>query len=640
MPIPDSSLLELARFAAGSVVAILLPGYTLLRLLRIASELPRPLLPHLIALGWSFNALLFLGAWATNIPLTLPLLASVYSILLLSLAFLQRGFRESHLKSLLVPHSFSATVGSIALFLGVFLLRLLPLKGQIVAPGIDAYHHTMIVDLISRARGIPVDYSPYAELGSFTYHFGTHANAAAVALISGLPPHRVVLYLGPFLLATVSVGVWTASRSLVRDSAGGATAGAVVGFLTVVPAWYINWSRLPQLAGLSLLTIIIACLFGLEVNAPAQHQRRRLLFLGVIIAGLFLTHYRVTIMLISGVLVWLLVSFLRYRTGWAVLSLSVRVALAFALASVLTASWIAHLLTNFQFDDATATIDATILPPPFYYSLDRIPFLLRFSTTSWVLALAFVGLLLGIRQRQPRVLFPLLWLTLLVVGSNPYALPFPGIGLVDFVTVATSAFVPAGLLIAFVVPLGLGRIARYIPRAQTGSIFRRLAISAAIFTVVTVGANQTWNLLQPASVYVSPDDMNAFRWIARELPRSSSFVTELRLSRIGLVEYVDGGAWITYFTGRSVLVPPLNYRIERYGPSVEADLKQLVTVMQSASSAEQLFAAARARGATHLYLGSASDRLKQLVRTTCPSSLRYENTTVMVVSLVQPCANA
>ena len=210
--------------------------------------------------------------------------------------------------------------------------RLRAIRDLAAGLGIDAYHHTAIAVLFLRDGGIPDNYAPYAPLDSFTYHFGFHAWVAALGWLHGAAgldlPTLMPLAgqaVGALLVPTFTLFGWRVlgSRWL------GLTAAGLAGLVCIFPAYYVNWSRYPQLLGVVLLPVAWTLLF--EALAPLLHPAadrspdRDLLLgsgtqprithilwpllAGVATAGLFLSHYRLFLMYITyagGYVLWVL----------------------------------------------------------------------------------------------------------------------------------------------------------------------------------------------------------------------------------------------------------------------------------------------------------------------------------------------
>ncbi|HEX6605329.1 MAG TPA: hypothetical protein VF276_00290, partial [Chloroflexia bacterium] len=143
-----------------------------------------------------------------------------------------------------------------AAVLGVTLIsRLATIRDLVAGMGLDAYHHTLVTALFLDRGGVPHDYQPYAPLASFTYHFGFHAFAAALAWLApgSLPVERLMVLAGQLATTLPVVTLPLFAWRVLGNRWVGLVAGALAGVVCIFPAFYVNWSRYTQGLGLALL---------------------------------------------------------------------------------------------------------------------------------------------------------------------------------------------------------------------------------------------------------------------------------------------------------------------------------------------------------------------------------------------------
>jgi hypothetical protein len=143
----------------------------------------------------------------------------------------------------------------------------------------DAYHHTLITDLFVHNGIIPRTYEPYAPLNSFTYHFGFHTLAAAISLLSGQTTSTDLMTLVPQVgqlassvlpIPTLALFGW----KVLGNRWLGLTAAALAALVSVVPAFYVEWSRFTQGQGLAVLPLAFLFLLSvLQPDSPTTHTR-------------------------------------------------------------------------------------------------------------------------------------------------------------------------------------------------------------------------------------------------------------------------------------------------------------------------------------------------------------------------------
>jgi hypothetical protein len=601
----SSSVQELTLLALASVWVLLLPGVSIL------ARLPRLSRPefswiYAIALGLAVNPLLFLLLALLRIPvnrLTL-LCVGIAFLTLLVLRILNWIYHHGlpSMKWLRIRLFPPAGVLFFLLFVAAFFVRWIPLMPMQVLPGVDSNQHAVISALFLANGGIPTNYLPYFPLSSFTYHFGVHADAAALAIVTGLPVHRVLIFLEPFLIALAALTTAVLAHALTKNVYHSFGAAALVAFVTAFPAWYLNWARLPQIAAVVLLPLVLAELALIS----AQDRFRRTAVLSLLAAGLILTHYRIAIVLAYGVVSWFLWRLFASRSWHRMVAECARASWAFILAVVLALPWLARLASSFRFGSALSSPLADVLPPAYYYSYERIRYINSVPTNIWFLTLLAFGLVVAIIKKRDELIFLLTWVALQLVFSNPYLLPLPWSGLVDFATVVSILFVPLAILASYAVslPAFIKRSVRVrvIYRTPDGRFLYRMIVMA----IIIIGALQTFNVVRVASVYFYPEDVEAFEWISSRVPRDATFLTPMYVSGEGLVQALDAGAWISYFTGRQQVGPPLIYRSEQsFSGNYEDELRELVTLWREIQS-RQSFSKLVSLGITHIYVGKKS----------------------------------
>lgn len=563
---------------------------------------------YALGLGLAINALLFELFNLLGLPVnrtTLALIGLAFlSLLIVRIVACVRNHGIPSLRPIATSTWEWVTLLPL-LFLAAFFLRWLPLAGLIVLPGVDSYQHAMISSLFVANEGIPSNFLPYAPLSTFTYHFGLHANTSALAMAAALPVHRVLIFFEPFLLALVALTTLVLAHAITRNHYIAFAAAVIVAFVSVFPAWYLNWARLPQLGGVVLLGLVLAIL------ARGLDRERRItvqITIPLLTAGLFLMHYRMTVVFVYGLvalLVWRLAGSTSRKN---ILPEAKRVSLALSVAVILVAPWLVRLLSSFQFETALGSPLASILPPPYFYSFERIGYIMSVPTTIWLLVVVAAGLVVGIVSRRRGLVFLLVWIGLQLAFSNPYLVPLPWSGLVDFVTVMSILFVPGSIIASYAVSFPVISNSVALTRLAKRRIGPRLLYAVGLSSLIVVGGFQTGQIVRTDFTYVFPEDMEAFHWITSEIPLSAVFLTSMYISPGGLVEPTDAGVWITYFTSRKQVAPPLIYRSQKsFSDSYEAELKEFVMLERNIDQFES-FEQLTLLGITHIYYGKKSSR--------------------------------
>ena len=516
--------------------------------------------------------------------------------------------------------------------------RLRAIRDLAAGLGIDAYHHTAIAVLFLRDGGIPDNYAPYAPLASFTYHFGFHAWVAALGWLHGAAgldlPTLMPLAgqtVGALLVPTFTLFGWRVlgSRWL------GLTAAGLAGLVCIFPAYYVNWSRYPQLLGVVLLPGAWTLLFEALAPVLRPHADRSppradgptdpsrpwrvhlipTLLAGVAAAGLFLSHYRLFLMYVTyagGYGLWLLLNG-RPATGrvgarWAGGGLAARAVVAGLVTGIILLPWLLNIRANFivRFSGST--------DPRYQDVYDIVGRLgdtpLRYWSTVALLMLAGLGLLWALWRRDVPALLLGWWLALHVLLGTPNRL-LPGSGYVDSITVATSAFLPVCLLAALALVRGGGwllartasgpRLARH-PAWQTALVALGLLIGG-------YGALRALPLIEAWPFITAADRTVLAQLGATSPPQARVLAAAFTYPWAPQTpQGADGGLWAPLLAERSSSVPMLPAYNERVpDPTYFTTTQQLAQAQAGLLSGQvAAWATLRAAGITHIFIGSRS----------------------------------
>jgi hypothetical protein len=189
-------------------------------------------------------------------------------------------------------------------------VRLLAIRDLVLPQWVDSPHHYTIARLLAEHGRVPPTYEPLLPIDRFLYHFGFHALAVTVHWLSGAALPEVFLLLGQVLQALVPLAAYTAVGALTRRPRAGLFAAVFVAFVSLFPAYYLTWGRYTHLAGVLLLYPALALVWRLAVRPPCSGRFVVAVQLGLLAAGLLLTHYVVF-------LFWLAFAFVALPVGFA-----------------------------------------------------------------------------------------------------------------------------------------------------------------------------------------------------------------------------------------------------------------------------------------------------------------------------------
>jgi hypothetical protein len=466
---------------------------------------------------------------------------------------------------------------------------ILALRGIVAGPGSDSYHHTLISQMIVDRGALPDDFQPLEPIATFTYHFGFHGWVAAVAWLTGLQPLILVPLLGQILTAVSALSVAFFTQASTHSQRAGVISALITGLVSVFPAYLINWGRFTQLAGLVLLPLFLGLIW---IWQERDDNHKTLPFIGILAAGISLTHYRVALMAAIGAAALLLFRLSSERNLLSRLKLSLwRSLLAVAFAGLLISPWIWH---SFKAHRVGYPIQLGI-PQSTYFSLNRLGTVpLHYASNSPLILFALLGIALGWWQRKRVAIFLSSWIALMLFLSTPRIASV----YMDRISTIISLYIPASILIAWVFDEGISLVTRRF------KIVDSMAWFGIIFLAI-LGAKSITSILEPTASYVGREDLRAMEWIRENTPVSSNFMVNTHHWDF-LPEFVfgsDAGYWLPLLSGRKTITSPIIYAIER--STIPDFIERITTLDQLAghlTTPEALDLLER-RGITHVYVG-------------------------------------
>ncbi|MBX7213721.1 MAG: hypothetical protein K1X39_06870 [Thermoflexales bacterium] len=569
--------LEAAAVTILVMIVVFVPGYCFTGILMPHQTDHNVILSYSLGLGVVLPGLVLL--WARVIGLRMlsaPVIAGYCAVSLCLLLWLLR--RRS-----IRPRLPTATE---ALFLVVFLVALVDRLGAVLDLRFghlgDSLQHTIIVQLLVERGGLFNDWAPYGAMTSFSYHFGFHAIAAMAQVLTGIATERCVVLVGQVMNALVVPATYLGTALLFADKAykhpswrwAGALAALVPAFLNTQPAYYVNWGRYTQLTGQVVLPLVGPLLLR-QVVGQSRSRRTQWAF-GLLLGGLFLTHYRISLIAITFIATSLILLWVSSSGNWRQ-SLRESRTLVFVglLSFVLVLPWLVQV-----WGGKLPTIYGRVLPqtgeaiPAAAMELPRIaPFYLKW----WIAALAGVGLLTGIRGRTWETIHPAGWFIAMLAFPTLFLWSLPGARLIDWMTIYIALYIPTTYLFGYAGSWLLAKLAAWSRRLEY------VATVVGVLTICAWGFNFQLNILSPdTGRLVNHDDELAFDWIKQNTPPEGQFLVGGFPCFGGLVCGNDAGWWLTYATMRHSSLSPLPYATEATEPiTYKANLQSLYGALRS-----------------------------------------------------------
>ncbi|MEW6179078.1 MAG: hypothetical protein AB1522_04035 [Chloroflexota bacterium] len=540
----------------SAALILLLPGAGLLIWL---ARRPMDMLEWLgeaVGLSLSINALVGLAGFLAGVRFTANIIFGLLGISLLSLTagwlkhFPPAGERGQ--KKLNWPMALAGFAGLTALLYW----RWFQARELYLPAWVDSLHHTLIVQKILEAGGVPSSLTPQVN-APLAYHYGFHLSTALFVWLSGWDAPTAVLVFGQALNGLIALSVYRLAKGWWGDWKRAALAALLVAFAFQMPAYYVTWGRYTLSAGLVLLPL--AMLAVDRAARPQAHFSERVQAL-LLTAGVALTHLTALLLLAFWVVLLMAEGLLsRWRAaGDASSSIDLRGCLAAgvsALAGVLlTVPWLWRIWQQFRASAQISLVSPLDGRQGEYWNY--ILYLLGPAYSHILFLAAIAGLLWGLLRRGARRLA--VWGLLIALLMLPWGLRLNPIR-PDHMAIVL--FLPAALMLANLL-VGLAEL--------TGRLQKRVVrfglqggILILILGILVWGAWQSRSVINSETVFVSKADMQAFSWIRQNTPPEARFLINTTQWMTRVYRGVDGGYWLPLITGRQTLLPPALYTMSK-----------------------------------------------------------------------------
>lgn len=473
----------------------------------------------------------------------------------------------------------SKSFALIVIFLISLAVRLIMVRDLATPAWVDSVHHALITRIILDTGSYPSTYLPYWDITPTAYHPGFHSIAAAFTWLSKLDLAQSLLILGQVLNALSVFSVYLFSKSLTRSSSAGLFAAIITGFLTPMPAYYSSWGRYTELTGLLILPIVLA-LIQLWIDGNVNKRSGQIILLGAVTAGgLFMIHYRVIVFM-----VFLIFSYVIFHIVFRREIIQIKPGRLLLYTFVMATLGIISVFPWF-----VQTLLATVLPLISTTVTESVSFFQDFSWSYLTSALgrqamvfAGLGLLWGMIKRRsfPFILF--VWILMLFLLANLVVLKLPGGGLISNSSVEIMLFIPISILGGYFIDQILIHWKDIIP---TQFIIPSLGIILILSGFVTyLGARQLIAIINPITILSRNADLPAIKWVSEHIPENETIVINPFAWGYGLFAGNDGGYWISPYSGRVTLPPPVLYGLGSRVKKINQLSQQIVTLSPDPSA--------------------------------------------------------
>jgi len=455
----------------------------------------------------------------------------------------------------------------------------------------DGYQHSMIIQLMIDHGGLFTSWQPYAELTTFTYHYGFHSAVTVFHWVSGIDAIHATLWIGQVLNVLAILVLYPLATKVGKNTWAGVIAVLVAGLLSPMPMFYVNWGRYTQLAGQVILPIVIWLAWEIMVDNKLRWPTLAASWL--LWAGLALTHYRVLIMGVLFIPAFWIISI--RRNNWqqilkATLAMGVGGGLLFLPWFVRVFGGKILLALGIQLTTPAGATSAAIIEYNVFGNISTyLPITIWLATI-----LCFIW---GIWRRNKSIIIIVLWWFLLFVSANPNRFYLPGAGAINNFAILIATYIFASILIAIVV-------GKYLTKIKSAWYSAFLAILLTILGgIISINRVQANNL--SAFVLLSRPDKHAAYWVREYIPLGSrilinSFPAFSGTSVVGS----DGGWWLPLLTKRLTTLPPLLYVAEQGpNPNYIEEVNDFHKKMNQTTDAAEISKMLQESGIDYVYLG-------------------------------------
>ncbi len=530
----------------------------------------------------------------------------------------ESGTLLANLRSLVGPtHDLLPQLCALAI-LGIIIVTRFQAIGSLAAPmwG-DSVHHTVITQLLIDHNGLFDSWQPYADLSSFTYHFGFHSLAAALHWVTGMPALQATLWAGQVanVMAVFALYALAIKFSGNKNAWAGVMALVVAGLLSPMPMHYVNWGRYTQLVGQVILCAALYLLWWMAETRTGTLGAALLLALSL--AGLAVSHYRVLLfgLVFAAVCVgWVLMAYAREkRSGhspFALKSLALSALACAAVAFILFLPWLVNITGS-----SLANIFGSFIrtaPKNMTESAAAVneigSFTLYQDVTLWALLLVCLGI--GLLQKQRAVWCIGVWCALIALITNPHWLGLPGTGIVSNFASLIAIYIPAALVIGIAAGENIHRITSHHFYSS-----RVITVASLVFIMACgwQGVPKRLDDVQPnAGILVTHPDLRAAAWMRANLPRSAYLLVNMFAAYSGTVSVgTDGGWWLPLLAGVRTTLPPASYVFEQPArPELKDEVARFTALATASNQAQPGWVdSLKAAGITHVFIGQRQGRV-------------------------------
>lgn len=446
----------------------------------------------------------------------------------------------------------------------------------------DALHHILITDLVGTTGKLPFDLQPYAPTILDQYHLGLYALTGSLQVLAEVPAHQALIWMSQALNALCGLGVFIFLSKKVSPLAG--LAGmAVVGLFSFQPALYFSWSRFTQVSSQSILLIAAFAVWEAVKAWKADWKKSHVPALaltglsGLLIAGVFLLHFRAAAFLLPLIAVICI-----YEFAGAIQAKKHIMRTVISIAAIAVVSLILILpalipAMDFYVDQRSTPTEIVDLEPSKklteneYFANYDIQALYEIGAKKWMIGLTLLGILVGLlRKNRVLILITTAWILALFGIGFLYRLNIPLLAFTNMTGMMIMLYLPIGVIVGTLAEelwqvFSLQKHAKWANGVQWVVLF--LAVVAAIYRLGEV---------QDFRQFMTSSDEKAMSWIEKNTPKDAVFAVHTYYWLPDSPHGSDAGYFIPYYANRRTSTGTM---IASLGPGYEEVMLESEAVM-------------------------------------------------------------
>ena len=495
-----------------------------------------------VATGLALTILLVSGLSFFGIPLTR---ASLSIALLSGLGvFTIRLFhKKPNIRTKLPLASFSNFTESLlplSLFFILLLLRLIQVNNVFVPSWHDGLIHTSLLQEFAIKSSIPFDN---------VHGLGFHAIALVIHSFWKLPPSEAILLTGQWLSVVCGLSFYIFARRYIHNPYAAGLSFVVYSFTLLFPAHLLSWGRYPYLLGLALLPPAI-------LTSQDWINRRKDSFLAefVLVISLGLTHSGSFLIWFSYILVYLIKEIMS-RIRFRLIITREDQTMLFRPFLLILPALVLIFSKTFDHSSIPNNLLSPVYDPDLGFGSQYVFRLFRAHDSFFLFLWAASTIWSLIRQRKllyitlfwPLAVWILIWIRYQLIGNS----------ILNYVDLIVFLSIPLAFSIGLLVQKLLLLLIK-LDSYEAQPFFRhrlKSHLSILLMIAMLVGIFSSPLSMDQATALFTNEDMLAMSWIITNTPKDAGFLIRTTSWNNNTLIPSDGGGWITFLTGRRIIIP-------------------------------------------------------------------------------------